>query len=60
MKTLSDKTEIIKCTDHNLYGEWINIEDVKEFIKELKEEINNPTFENINEKIDKLAGPKLT
>jgi len=45
---------------------WLDVEDVKEFIKKLKEDINNPSgwvncsVNNINRIIDKRAGDKLT
>ena len=59
MKTLSDKIQTI-----GYMKQWIKDEDVKEFIKELKEEMfdliyNDGEYSDFAEMIDKLAGPKL-
>ena len=65
MKTLSDK--IIYAEDYadkaNI-GRLLHFEDVKEFIRELKEDIKTypfPIYNDIplNEMIDNLAGDKL-
>ena len=58
-KTLSDKIQTI-----GYMKQWIKDEDVKEFIKELKEEMfdliyNDGEYSDFAEMIDKLAGPKL-
>ena len=47
--------KIIEDNDYYKYG-WIQVEDVKQFIKELKEEINDHQFHMI---IDALAGKGL-
>jgi hypothetical protein len=39
--------------------DWIYSEDVKEFIKRLKEDLWNGKIEDTNDIIDKLAGEKL-
>lgn len=61
MKTLSDK--IIRKYPHIDYvKEMILVEDVKEFIKELKENFAKEILydkEIIVKRIDKLAGDKL-
>jgi len=59
MKTLSDKIQTI-----GYMKQWIKDEDVKEFIKELKEEMfdliyNDGEYSDFAEIIDKLAGDKL-
>ncbi len=59
MKTLSDKIQTI-----GYMKQWIKDEDVKEFIKELKEEMfdliyNDGEYSDFAEMIDKLAGDKL-
>ncbi len=59
MKTLSDKIQTI-----GYMKQWIKDEDVKEFIKELKEEMfdliyNDGEYSDFAEMIDKLSGPKL-
>ena len=42
------------------YGDFVNIEDVKEFIKRLKEESDNRKLPKwVLWKIDKLAGSEL-
>ena len=58
-ETLSDKTFL-----HPTLGELNRTKDVKEFIKQLKEELSKRTFsiadiEEIKFDIDKLAGDKL-
>ncbi len=58
-KTLSDKIQTI-----GYMKQWIKDEDVKEFIKELKEEMfdliyNDGEYSDFAEMIDKLSGPKL-
>jgi hypothetical protein len=58
-KTLSDKIQTI-----GYMKQWIKDEGVKEFIKELKEEMfdliyNDGEYSDFAEMIDKLSGPKL-
>ena len=53
--SLSDKIMDVDFPQSGLGGEVVTIEDVKEFIKELKERF--PEDITI---IDELAGPKLT
>ena len=69
MKTLSDNIEIgmIQLVDHNRgkgYScEWLKVEKVKEFIKELKSQLltkgKKPTRKRIKEIIENLAGDEL-
>jgi len=57
---LSDKIECGSINDIGFY--WINISDFKEFIKELKEELevdSKWSIHSVNKIIDKLAGEKL-
>ena len=54
-----------KMVDTPMFGEIALQKDIKEFIKRLKKWIEEPKFKqlsllDITEKIDKLAGPKLT
>jgi len=66
-KTLSDKRKERICCNTCDKGENIKHyleEDVKEFIKELKEEMfdliyNDGEYSDFAEMIDKLSGPKL-
>ena len=58
--TLSDKK--IKCVMYLKNKELLLVEDVKAFIKELKELYYkaNVTYANWKQEVDKLAGDKLT
>jgi len=55
---------VIKIQTIGYMKQWIKDEDVKEFIKELKEEMfdliyNDGEYSDFAEMIDKLSGPKL-
>lgn len=53
---LSEKVFMIHLADNFL----INLKDVQEFIKLLKEEFKHETYwQNVCDKIDKLAGEEL-
>lgn len=63
--TLSDK--IIEAGDVPIYVEVIEVEDIKQFIKELKKELPNELRWELNNEvflihkiIDKLLGDELT
>ena len=60
MKTLSDKIEIEGDGTWGCKDGWCDVEDVKEFIKDLKEEMYCYSDKDIIDlKIAKLAGDKL-
>ena len=68
MKTLSDKIEIEGDGTWGCKDGWCDVEDVKEFIKDLKKGVSDEgrlTHASVGvagllDFIDKLAGPKLT
>ena len=62
MKTLSDKIEIEGDGTWGCKDGWCDVEDVKQFIKDLKKELMwKPLYskQQIEKQIDKLAGDKL-
>jgi len=66
-KTLDEKAIGYDMNDEGEFEKHVyKEEDIKEFIKKLKEDINNPSgwvncsVNNINRIIDKRAGDKLT
>lgn len=61
-ETLSDKIDYTIDDDNQMSEEFVWVEDVKDFIQKLKEEVSNfdkNTLTNINIIIDKLAGDAL-
>ena len=60
MKTLSDEIKQIAHTQFGINFKCFSEEDVKKFIKDLKEILAIDGFKSyINRNIDKLAGEKL-
>lgn len=62
---LSEKIEVCKCEEHNLYGEFINIEDIREFIRLLKDDIKKgdlyrcKSCKSTLDFLNKLSGEKI-